>query len=653
MPPLALLLPIALGTGIGLFFTFPSLPWQASGLAALITATFALIARWRHLYPLFLAAILLTALCGGFWRAGYRTEAMRAPVLSEPLKAVWASGTITQLEPKENGWRITLAHVGLDGLEPQNTPHFIRVSLKKIPDGLVVGDSVRVRAMLYPPSPPVMPGAFNFARHAYFQQLGATGYAITPLMLQGGAQGEPPARWSDHLQRLRDTIAAHCYRFLAPAEGAIAAALLMGEQTAIPAATRDSLQKAGLSHILSVSGLHMALVTGFIFLLIRRLLALWPYAVLHWPLKKIAAAAAIAASAFYLLLAGAPVPAQRSFLMLALVLLAVILDRTAHPLRLVALAAFVLLLWTPESLLTASFQLSFAATAALVAYYEWRRDQFREPSRTLWLTPLHYLRETAAASCVAALATAPYSLYHFGNASISGIVANMLALPLTGFFTMPAAVLTLVTMPFGLQALPLHFMGLSLTALLWIATTTNEALGWVVQLPSPPVWTLVAVTLLGMSLLLLKHRHRWLLIPLTAVIWAAGISTVPTPLLLTEERYLAIQLPHNHWLLLGPKQGNWVTEQWQQRLGTPHFMTKEEALAQEQMHCDPEGCIIHAAAGYVALPDTQTALTEDCALSSLILSEQTPPDCGGYHLRTGLTQVLYREKEQFRLWTPD
>ena len=226
----------------------------------------------------------------------------------------------------------------------------------------------------------------------------------------------------------------------------------MGDQRGIAEETQEAMRASGLGHILSISGLHMALVAGSVFWLIRALLALSPALALDYPIKKWAAAGALVVATFYLGISGAEVATVRSYVMLAIMLVAVMLDRRALTLRNVALAALVILVFSPESLLSISFQMSFAATVALIATYEAlsaradRKLDLADATGSDAGSAAHGRRSSTLflTSLVAGLATAPFGAFYFQRVAPLTIVANMAVAPAVGFVVMPMALLSVV-----------------------------------------------------------------------------------------------------------------------------------------------------------------------------------------------------------------
>jgi competence protein ComEC len=291
----------------------------------------------------------------------------------------------------------------------------VRVTLRAASEALPVGSWVRLPAVLNPPPAPAMPGAFDFARQAWFDRLGGVGYAVGRPEAIAAPVGEDGAGWRLRVEGLRQRLNERIQAALPGPAGAVAAALMTGDRGAIPEELVEAMRDSGLAHLLSISGLHIGLVWTLLFFAVRAGLALAEPVALRWPVKKWAAAAALAGAFAYLLISGAEVPTQRAFLMTALVTLAILCDRSALSMRLVAWAAGAILLLTPEALLSASFQLSFAAVVALVAAYEVlapRLARLRADSGTARRIGL-YLAGVCLTTFVAGLATAPFGLFHF------------------------------------------------------------------------------------------------------------------------------------------------------------------------------------------------------------------------------------------------
>ena len=307
--------------------------------------------------------------------------------------------------------------------------------------------------------------------------------------------------------------------------GAFAAAITTGDRSNISKATLKALRASNLAHLLAISGLHMGLLTGFVFQAMRMMLSLWPSLALRYPIKKIAACAAILAGAFYLALSGGNIATERAFIMVATMFVAILFDRRALTLRAVAMAALIVLLLHPEALVEPGFQMSFAATTALVAVFGWLRDRARdENARRVpkWARPV---LAVIISSFVAGMATAPFGAAHFNQISHYGLIANLLSVPIMGALIMPLAVLAAVLSPIGLGWVAMKMMGPPIDWIIGVARFVSSLDGATGQVPSPPETVLPLVAIGGILIVLLRRSERVLgLIPLVMAfgIWASA-----------------------------------------------------------------------------------------------------------------------------------
>ncbi|MBM3613750.1 MAG: ComEC family competence protein, partial [Alphaproteobacteria bacterium] len=439
-------LPVALGLGIGIYFLLPREPWLWSGpvLAALLLAVTVRL-RLRGSVRGAWTAGLVAAVALGFAVAQLRTESMPPP-LDPPRRAMVLEGVVQQVDRLPNGRRVVLAQVRLveaggapvaaEAAEPWARTVRVRLRNDDRAANPTPGDRVRIRALIRAPMPPAMPGSFDFQRAAFFQGLGASGFALGPLSVI--APGVPAGSFAQALAFTRHSIVERVQDALPAREAGIAAALLTNVVTSIPPPDMQAMRDAGLAHLLAVSGLNIGIVCGFFLLGLRLLLAAIEPIALRYPIKKWAAVGALIGTYAYMLLAGANVPVQRAFLMAAIVLVGVLFDRAASPMRLLAWAAAAILLVQPEALLGASFQMSFAAVAALVAAWEGLR-------RLLAARAEHGARHRLllkaggliATSFVASAATMPFAIYHFDRLAAYSVLANAIAVPLTSVWVMP------------------------------------------------------------------------------------------------------------------------------------------------------------------------------------------------------------------------
>ena len=374
----------------------------------------------------------------------------------------------------------------------------------------------------------------------------------------------------------------------------------------------------------------MGLVAGLVFFAVRAGLALLPSVALRYPIKKWAAAAAALGAFAYLFLAGATVPTQRAFLMLGLVLLGVGLDRSAVSMRLVAWAAFAILLLHPESLLSASFQMSFAAVTALVAAYEALRLKSLTRRGEMGLAGRAglYLAGVALSSVVAILATAPFAVHHFNRLAWFGLAANLAAVPLTAFWIMPWALDAFLLMPLGWEAAALTPMGWGTEALIAVAETVAGWPGSATIVPLLPLWGLVLVALGGLWLCLWQRGWRVLgLAPVAAGLLTMTLHRPPDVLITGDGRLMAVREPHGELSLSSDRVARFSAGIWLRRAGqaSASVWPTTGVAAGGWLRCDPLGCIYRAQGQVVALVRDGRALAEDCRVATVMVSLEPVP----------------------------
>ena len=513
----ALWLPVFMGAGVLLYFSLRAEPpvW-AGAIVALPAALGLLLARgWTR-------PLLLAALAGATGFAAAQVATARAlPLEPLPRQAVQLSATVAAIEPLPEGRRITLAQVHLDGGPTLHRLLRIRLRVQRSCHA-GTGDEIGVRALVQAPSPPAYPGGWDLQRDAFFSGLAGYGFALGPVELRGR---HPVTGLAGSLQTLRETIARRFEAVLPGAPGAVAATLFTGVPSAIPEPDREAFRASGLAHLLAVAGLHIGIVMGLAFGATRMLLAACEHTALHWPTKQVAALAALAAGGFYMVLTGMHVPIIRSFAMAGLFTLAILTGRRAISLRGLALAAGVLIVTEPDQVPGVSFQMSFSAVLALIAGYEALRPHLHAlyGDGALWRRCALHLAALALTSALAGTASAPFGAYHFGRLQTYFVLANMVAVPLTAIWVMPAGLIALGLLPFGLERLALVPMGWGLDAILWVARTTAGFPYAIVDVPHMPAWGLGLVGF-GMAWLgLWRGRVR---LAGTALIAAGLISPV-------------------------------------------------------------------------------------------------------------------------------
>ena len=501
---------VAFGAGIAAWFALPSSGyWLALlGLCCAISAAVAAATSELGRYPYLRLAgtvlpLIVAAGCGSIWA---RSAIVGAEPIDGPHVGI-LTGRVLSLEsqPAEARSRIVLA-IRWPGVEK---PLQVRLNL---PDSagpldpkVRPGAMIRLRARIMPPAPPMLPGAYDFARAAWFQGLSATGTALSSPEVTGGSTGET---WLSAAQR---GLSAHIHSSLSQGEAGIAAALATGDMGGIDEADTDAMRDSGLAHLLSVSGLHVSAVVAVAYVLAIRLLALWPWLALRARLPLVAAASGALAGIAYTLLTGAQVPTVRSCFGALLVLAALALGREALSLRMLAVAAFLVLVLWPESVIGPSFQMSFAAVLAIVALSgAGPIRRFVAPREEgVVARGLRHLAMILLTGFVIEIVLLPIGLYHFHRGGLYGAFANVVAIPLTTFVIMPAVLGALVLDVADLGAPAWWIAGKTIAALLAIAHGVAAQPGSVTLMPGMGGWPLVLFLAGGLWLALWCGRVRW------------------------------------------------------------------------------------------------------------------------------------------------
>jgi competence protein ComEC len=621
--------PVGFAAGILVYFALPTEPAPMLLLVLAVGVVAAWTGARRQSLPLGqLAWIALALMLAGFATAQLRTLSVAAPVL--PRAAVYGlEGTILMAEPRNAGQRLLLGDLVVERLEPSATPARVRLTVRAMEPPLRPGQRIALRARLQPPSGALIPGGFDFAQRAFFEQLGGIGFAYgTPEVIGGSTTiaTRPVAN-------LRYAVAARAESVIGGAEGAVAAALLTGLRASIPQDVWRDMQVAGLAHLLAISGLHMTLVAGTVFVACRFLLSLVPALALRIVPKKPAACVALLAALAYLLLAGATVPTQRAFMMAGVALLAVLFDRNPLSLRLLAYAALAVLVMLPESLLGPSFQMSFAAVVGLIAFYEALRTHRRlrppedDPFRVRNVL-LVYFTGVLLTTLIASLATTPFAAYHFQRIATYGALANLVAVPLTAFWIMPLGLLALILMPFGLDAPILLGMGKGIGLVLAIAARMSALPGSVIDITPWPPASLLFMVAGGLWLCLWKTRWRRWGIAAVGIGIVVAFATRPPDLLIDRRGdFVALRIAAGEAHLLERNRDNWLRGQMLQGAGAADglaFATRADG----RLRCDPLGCTI-ATGGHrpLAITLAAEAAAEDCRRAAFVVLLEGPESC--------------------------
>ncbi len=580
-----LLVPVCLAVGAIGYFSLAEEPDFAKPVAVVVLmAICALAARSRPKTHLSFMAVLLCTL--GLlaakvetWRTGTRTLGSE---ISTQL-----TGRVVSLEQMETGRiRLTIDVTSTARPKLRYAPERVRLSARKIPPEMTAGSLISGYAKLLPPTGPVRPDSYDFSFDSYFAGIGGSGFFLGNPKIVPADDGDMPlsARLSSGIENAREAIADHIRGSVGGAEGEIAAALIVGVRAGIPDEINEAMRRTGIYHIISISGLHMALVAGTIMGLLRGAFALFPDFSARRPVKKYAAAAALFSIAAYLVISGIVVAAERSFIMLAVMLIAVLFDRAALTMRNLAISAIAVIVVSPHEVAGPSFQMSFAATAALVgAYAGWadhRAGKTRPPpaKRSLpgFLTRKFLLATggLAMTSIIAGSATALFAIWHFQRVSPLSLFANLAVMPIVSV-VMFLAVASALLMPFGLDWPALYLMGKGLTVMIaisaWISDRSPvDAVGLISQ---------QSVLLVTIALVIATMATTWL--RLAALPFAlAGLLTVsdtrtPDVLISEDARLVALPIGGGELAVSRARPNEFTVDNWKRALKSETIIVPE------------------------------------------------------------------------------
>ncbi len=603
----------AFALGIGVYFALPfepSLPIVA-GLAFLAALLWMVFER-RQIISL--PILLCVFAVFGLGRAAWHSNAKSTPFLDEGFYTV--SGWIEAEERSANGVRWRLRVHEIDG---RNVPDGIeRVRIKINKGEGKAGEGVRLQAILSAPPGPVVPGGYDPARAAYFSGISAYGFSTSAPVAINLESRNTAERMARGITTFRYGVASRIRAQAPDATSGLQVALLTGIRSYIPDQQTEALRAAGLAHVLAISGLHMGLLAGGAYGLASLFLAMIGPLARRYDMRKPAAIIGALAATGYLVLSGASVATQRAYIMALIVFLAVLLDRRAFSIRSVSIAAFITLMLHPEALISAGFQMSFAAVTALVIVYRNWQGPVSE-QRTIGNRMLAGLATLSITSFVAGTATAAYAVMHFNRMAKFGFLGNLLAMPIFTFLVMPAALATLIAMPLGLEWAPLQLMGWSLSVLLWVADWVASWPNAMAHIKSPPNWV-IGLYSLGFLWLCLggKHLKAASLAIFAVCLGAWVLSPVPDMRVSDDGRIAIWNGEARETLYVGSSRADrYGREQFIQRAGAASVNTEsyEDTLGL----CDALACRLTINGQSVSIASHPSEVPEECENSTLVV----------------------------------
>ena len=590
------LLPVFFAIGCFSYFKAYSEPMLWSLIAsAVLFSVFAWrrVFHGRGFYILMILALVFSGMAAG----KIRTDLVATPII-ERQTTTKLSGVVLSVTKNARGApRYLIRPIEAEEIENINLPRKIRLSAASKHEPIFPGQVISGLARIYPFSGPAYPGGYDFSFYAWFKGIGGTGFFMgKPKLADTDIELNFSDQVSIRINRVRSAIETRLHRALPGEEGDIAIALITGNRSGLDKETQESLRKSGLAHILAISGLHMALVTLTIVWLVRAILALFPTLVLRYPVHKWAAFAGFVAASSYLTISGAGIATQRAWIMISVMLLSTLMDRRAITMRSVAIAALIILIIAPESLLSPGFQMSFAAVAALVASYEalrkWRERRPKEytaSSKTMSLVGSfsRYVAGLGFSSLIAGGATALFAAYHFHQVAPLGLFANLGALPIVSLAVMPLALFSILLMPYGLEGLVLTPLGIAIN---WVINVSD----WINSFGAPGVTGILPVGFLALgitsllTMTLLKTRLRLFgLVFLVPLPFLSNAPPAPNIIVAETGRAIAVKNDEGGLELLYPRRNKFITDIWKKTW--PVFVDSNKVT--KNPDCNKDQCI--------------------------------------------------------------
>ena len=634
-------LPVCAGAGVALYFAAdqePSLVY-AAGITAVLSILACLLRSSRKACVTLMAA---AGLASGFTAATLRTATLTHPVLDR-MRIVKLSGFVEEVDHRRTGARFVLRIAAMADASLAGRLTRVRLTTRR-QDQIEAGDAVALTVRLVPPARAALPGGFDFSRDAYFAGFDAVGSVLGRI--RADTQPRPASlvlRFHAAVDRVRNALATRVSQILEGDVGAIGAAMVTGKRDLLSDDGRELIREAGIFHIITIAGVQMTLVAGLLFGGLRAAFAAVPALALRYPVKAWAAAGAIVGAVAYDILTGSRIGTQRALLMTTVMLGAVLCGRRAFTMRNLALAALAVIALEPETVLGASFQLSFSAVAALVAVQEARLlhpdgvepDVRRGPARTDALVFTlacaaafgRWIARLFVATLAATSATAPVMASDFHEISPYVTVGNPLTLSIIEFFAVPGALVGSVLYPLGLDRPVWHWVGWGIELVLWAARLIASTPGATLAVPAFAPWALPCFALATCSAVI------WRSVPLrlTALpLFAAGlIGTVCGPhydLIVAPGGDAAAFRSEGGTLAFSGRLDPFVATQWLRADGDARQPDRSTADSLGALRCDALACVGRMNGGdTLSLVTKAEAFEEDCRRADVIVTPLFAP----------------------------
>ncbi len=567
-------LPVLFGLGIGIYFLLPFEPsvWVTIFVVELFLA---LLYVWRYNPVKYTIVGCLLIVSLGFSniqiRSIYQSKFIQAP--KEQKELTYLKGQILKIDNNAKG-KVRLLLTEVSDFDEKRKGLY-KITLNSKEKKLMEGQCVEMVATIMSPMLPVLPDSYQFNRKDFYEGISAVGYANSSVYT---VDCETSLSLSQTfyvlINYIRKKIVSNVFQELPKDEAAITSAILAGSKDAISQDLYKQYRDSGLAHFLSISGLHMGMIATLAFFTIRLLISLVPRFALRYNSKQSAAVFAIFISFIYLLISGCEIPVQRAFIMTFVVLLGVLFSRRAISIRMLSIAAFVVLLVSPYALVSASFQMSFAAVLMLIAFYE----RFSLPiqkfvqGKNIFKIILAYTIGLLVSDFIASIATLPFVIYHFNKISIYTALGNLLAGPVIGFIIMPFVLISLFLMPFNLYAIPLKVVGFGVGLL-------NDITAYVARLPnagypvlSMPFFGLSLIVVGGLWLCIWQQKWRlWGIVPIVLGVLSFVFVSRPDFIYSADGKTIAVKDNFENMLIMPFGRQDFIKQIWLEKMATDNI----------------------------------------------------------------------------------
>ena len=607
-----------------------SLSWIIWAGCAVSGCIFIAVPACYRLKPVGFLLIALTA--GYIWASEY-VSTIRTPTLARPLYDLELQGEIIEASLTAENQKVIVSNVHFLNRSDEIVPERIKLTYAQSTPVLSVGDTITVRGFLRPPMPPVYPSSFHEKQILSFQSIGAIGRIQDVLDIQSRSSAK------QKLESLRLSVANRLRKLMPDEAVQIAIPLTIGEQNAVSPKLYRLFRSAGITHMLSVSGFHLSLLAAFVFLLVRSVLSFFPAIVERTSTKKIAAGIALVCATGYILISGLQIPAIRSWIMLAIVLVVLMFDRNAVSVRSLGIAAFLILAVNPTLILNIGFQLSFMAVLVLTTLYQPLRH-FIWPDKPTGFAG-HFMKTIfgfVVLDTLITLATTPLIIYHFNQYALYSCVGNVLTGTLMSFWIMPLLFIGLVLIPFGCEALFIKGAALGLEYVISVCEMIDRWPDAITIVPSFSVTALLLMIGGIIVICLLKTQIRWIGIGIIGM----GISLTffePKPDLMIGDKgtTIAIRQADGHLSFLTQGPGDYTARIWSLKNG-------EEFVQKSSRQFLPD---------FIVIKGKRIAFTEEaCAAADIcFLPTQVPRQKNAYPLYDPNNRVIYIDSKKVRVDT--